>query len=304
MEKSENGDKKPNRIYNNLAILTIAIGVFLLVCLPYILTNFDIGWSFGNQNENPIGDTIGGISAPIIGLVSSVLVYLALKAQIDANSLINKQFEYERTNQDEKIYFEYLSQELDSISKFVSEFNLKINNFNNGEISIQNIDFCTILDEFMFTKVDYSKYNFNYSKVTLFFFNLTQKLNFYSNQKISNKSYSNMIYFKLENLIQLLWFSTTHGDLIEGKKAEAITNYYDYINRDMLEDIIEFQYVFAKLKTSLNYNIDTEKRSIGELNKLEKYFIKNNQVLENDINLKDFKPSDYPTDLSDYPGLQ
>ena len=37
-----------------------------------------------------IGDTIGGTTAPFLGFFGSILVYLSLKAQIDANEQVRK----------------------------------------------------------------------------------------------------------------------------------------------------------------------------------------------------------------------
>ena len=45
--------------------------------------------SFANSGQ--IGDTIGGTTAPFIGLLSAVLVYRALQAQIKANEIIQEQ---------------------------------------------------------------------------------------------------------------------------------------------------------------------------------------------------------------------
>jgi hypothetical protein len=86
-------NKEEKKKWNNdlIAILTIVIGVLLIFILPYVLTNYSIGLDFGNPESNSIGDTIGGITTPIIGLVSAVLVYLALKAQIKANEIIQCQ---------------------------------------------------------------------------------------------------------------------------------------------------------------------------------------------------------------------
>jgi hypothetical protein len=38
-----------------------------------------------------VGDTIGGITSPVSQLLGSILIYLALKAQLDANKIIQNQ---------------------------------------------------------------------------------------------------------------------------------------------------------------------------------------------------------------------
>lgn len=58
----------------------------LILLLPLLFTQtstviFDLSWS------GQIGDTIGGITAPFVGLVGSFLVYKAFLAQIEANKI-------------------------------------------------------------------------------------------------------------------------------------------------------------------------------------------------------------------------
>jgi hypothetical protein len=76
--------------------LIICLVLFVLSILaPFVLTEPSISFiSFKNTGE--IGDTIGGITAPFIGLISAILVYLALKAQIDANVQVSSQFQLQK----------------------------------------------------------------------------------------------------------------------------------------------------------------------------------------------------------------
>lgn len=62
------------------------IGVLLVVLFPLLFTWQKISWiSF--QDTGPIGDTIGGITAPIVGLLGAYLVYVSFKAQVEANKI-------------------------------------------------------------------------------------------------------------------------------------------------------------------------------------------------------------------------
>ena len=70
-------------------IVFLIIGVIILA-IPYFLTMESGFISFADTGE--IGDTIGGITAPFIGFFGSILVYFALKAQIDANEQVRLQF--------------------------------------------------------------------------------------------------------------------------------------------------------------------------------------------------------------------
>ena len=102
--------------------LYIFLGVGLaLILLPLLFTWDSISWiSFKDKGE--IGDAIGGITAPFIGFGGSILVYLALKAQIDANNKIQEQFaKQEQDNQIEK--------RIDYFKNRTSIIQFEINNF-------------------------------------------------------------------------------------------------------------------------------------------------------------------------------
>lgn len=74
------------------ANIVLAIGIISIILAPYILTRQTIFANLDFHETGQIGDTIGGITAPILSLVGSILVFLALKAQINANSIVMKQF--------------------------------------------------------------------------------------------------------------------------------------------------------------------------------------------------------------------
>lgn len=86
--------KSVNRLIRNGLIICLILSVFSFFA-PLILTEESISFvSFKGKGE--IGDTIGGITAPFIGLVSAILVYLALKAQIEANLQVSSQFQLQK----------------------------------------------------------------------------------------------------------------------------------------------------------------------------------------------------------------
>ncbi|WP_074406653.1 hypothetical protein [Aquimarina megaterium] len=64
--------------------------IILLVSSVYLFTRPAIFSSFVLLEKGEIGDTIGGITAPITNIIGAVLVYWSFKAQIDANK---KQFD-------------------------------------------------------------------------------------------------------------------------------------------------------------------------------------------------------------------
>lgn len=91
---------------DNRAVIILIIGLISLLT-PWLFTAFeapveDLDFSKTGQ----IGDTIGGITAPFLSLVGSVLVFLSFRAQIEMNkvqfSAIQKQFEKIDKEEDEK----------------------------------------------------------------------------------------------------------------------------------------------------------------------------------------------------------
>lgn len=96
--------KEPRSESNNMhsetryAKLALVIGIILMLGLPWLLTR-EIGMiSF--LNTGPIGDTIGGITAPISGLLGAYLVFLALKAQVKANDKIQDQIKSQEAREE------------------------------------------------------------------------------------------------------------------------------------------------------------------------------------------------------------
>lgn len=90
MEKEKNKKSIILNISRTEIFIFLGVGL-LLIFIPLLFTWDAISWvSFKDKGE--IGDAIGGITAPFIGFGGAILVYLALKAQIDANDKIQKQF--------------------------------------------------------------------------------------------------------------------------------------------------------------------------------------------------------------------
>lgn len=67
------------------------IGIPLCLLTPILFT-LPLGW-LDFTNTGNIGDTIGGITAPFINILGAILVFLALKAQILANLVIQDQID-------------------------------------------------------------------------------------------------------------------------------------------------------------------------------------------------------------------
>ena len=101
--------------------IILVVGIILVIISPILLTR-EFGWiSF--EDTGQIGDTIGGITAPIVNLIGAVLVYYAFLLQLDANKLIFQQINEEKKeqqiNQNKAYIFElykHLKDELYSFS--------------------------------------------------------------------------------------------------------------------------------------------------------------------------------------------
>lgn len=79
---------------NKLEIFLV-LSLIFTVCSPYIFTR-NVFESLDFRNTGQIGDTIGGITGPIINMIGSYLVYLALKAQLEANQETATQAHFDR----------------------------------------------------------------------------------------------------------------------------------------------------------------------------------------------------------------
>ncbi len=90
-------------IEKNLTVIVIVFIVWVIIS-PILFTQFSI-ISFSNDGSTgQIGDTIGGITAPAIGLLSAILLYLALTKQIENNNIIVHESNF-RTTYNEVIEF-------------------------------------------------------------------------------------------------------------------------------------------------------------------------------------------------------
>lgn len=100
-------------------ILFIVFGIIIFF-IPIILTSeFGLA-SFTNTGE--IGDTIGGTTAPFLGFFGSILVYLALKAQIEANEQVRLQFEKQETDSKVEKRIEYFKSRSNTILNEINNF--------------------------------------------------------------------------------------------------------------------------------------------------------------------------------------
>lgn len=86
-------NKENNRYIFILLGFTISLIVFSLFA-PIIFTSFYSGIDFTKTGQ--IGDTIGGIMNPFIGISAVIVTGLAFYMQYQANDLVRKQFEVQK----------------------------------------------------------------------------------------------------------------------------------------------------------------------------------------------------------------
>lgn len=90
----------------------------LLLCLtPYLFTR---DWGFLKFED--VGGTIGGVTAPFLSFFGSILVYLALKAQVKANRQVQDQFKRQQES-------EYFREKIVMMNEKINILNFEVNNF-------------------------------------------------------------------------------------------------------------------------------------------------------------------------------
>ena len=100
--------------------IILIIGILFTIISPFIFT---ISMGFLDfSNTGSIGDTIGGITSPTVGLIGAILVYYALKAQIDANVIIQKQLNEQKSSEYDKKIVTYLNAQLNMIREDINDF--------------------------------------------------------------------------------------------------------------------------------------------------------------------------------------
>ena len=84
--------KQPMKIKSeDVKLLSFAV---IILFLPIVLTRAAILSIFDFSYTGEIGDTIGGITAPFVGLVSAYLIYKAFTVQVEANKIQSRNNEF------------------------------------------------------------------------------------------------------------------------------------------------------------------------------------------------------------------
>jgi hypothetical protein len=103
------------------AISFLSIGLILIFGSLLIFTQPALVDAFDFSDKGQIGDTIGGISAPVINLIGALLVYFSFLSQIKANKIQIKALEDEKeVNLTQKLFDNHISL-LEDIKKNLRE---------------------------------------------------------------------------------------------------------------------------------------------------------------------------------------
>ena len=102
------------------ARILLIVGVILIILAPLILTRGLVIIDFSNTGQ--IGDTIGGITAPIASLVGSILVFFALETQIEANQIIQEQMKVQKDEESQKKQLQNLLDQFKMLREDVNDF--------------------------------------------------------------------------------------------------------------------------------------------------------------------------------------
>ncbi len=196
----KNDSKRLFASLKRMDTIAIFIGVFAFIgifVIPLVVTKVSIV-GLGVSEPNEIGDTIGGILSPFIGLISSFLVYLALREQIKANEIIALQFEKQSQTEYEKAIFSQVILEYKQIEKEFEEFEIKID-----ETSIifgKNAVLNTIEDVLNGNAFEGYKY-LESENLTILMKKLNDLTLFFLENVSEEKQYLKILYWKYEKIM-------------------------------------------------------------------------------------------------------
>ncbi|TGE23751.1 hypothetical protein E5K00_00625 [Hymenobacter aquaticus] len=213
--------------------LWLLAGVVLTVISPFIFTR-----TFGIinfQETGPIGDTIGGITAPITNLIGAILVFYALRAQIDANELVRKQFEQQQKEENARKKLFYLAENINTIRNDINDFSYTSNTK-------------TTITEGGVREVDKEIIPYKgASAFSAYIKVLPNLINYYSNQGLDPFESLPKL-FELEKLLEMI------NNIIDSVNTADISNE----DKKYFMSVVAYQYI-SKIKPAFNSKIQEYK---------------------------------------------
>ncbi|WP_073310482.1 hypothetical protein [Flavobacterium terrae] len=183
---------------SRVALIILIIGILLVLIAPFLFTrNGTLEFTTTGQ----IGDTIGGTTAPITSLIGSILVYLALKAQIRANEIIQEQIDDQKKDEKAKKQLTYISDLYKYFLQTVESFEYDKAKGNGGIIKLSrelaNLDRKFAHDDSLYDKGKMAELNAIFRLENLFIEQLN-KVNIDSNDK---QYFNELIKFHLDSFV-------------------------------------------------------------------------------------------------------
>jgi hypothetical protein len=232
-------DKIVNLVSNNIVWVFLGFIVIVIILPRLFIGTSKIGF-LDNLKPNEIGDAIGGMTAPIIGLFSAFLVYIAFREQKKANEIQLDLIKEQKKSSKEEREYRYILDKISSIEKNILNFEFtEINNKDkeNGTKGLKR------LFEYSFRKSIMTNYSLNlnismYNEM-LYNFKMIDKLMI----RIKESSLDIEIKYTFLNEIKLLFNNLIEPNInYELMKNEKITKF---------NFIIEISDCLNKIKTEL-----------------------------------------------------
>lgn len=214
---------------------TIRIGLAVIAAVLIVPFLFTRPWGFLDLTQTgQIGDTLGGITAPFIGLASAALIYISFRAQIRANQIQMKAITEERKISAQDRSEALIWKQYDE----VKEVGLKIEQFYSVERNRQYEE------------------NFANNK-----YNSPSKTRILSEPK--NKDILAKLFLQTDfiSTIRFFWFSTVniHGDMTERNKDMYQKEFKDLLLKKIkLVSLVYDHGVVDHLNREFTECIDTE----------------------------------------------
>lgn len=124
MTKNKNDKiEKEIELLDKKVRIILLLGAPVLILIPILTTQFD--WFFDFSGTGSIGDTIGGLTAPVIGVVSALLIYYSFRAQINANRIIQQQINDQRDEEKEKKEFNYQMEIYKHLKESIEQYSIE-----------------------------------------------------------------------------------------------------------------------------------------------------------------------------------
>lgn len=83
--------KKKRRTFNPFLLSLLLLGILFTILAPVLFTlKAKVSWMQFDATTAEIGDTIGGITSPIVNLIDAILVYYSFHQQLEANEIQKK----------------------------------------------------------------------------------------------------------------------------------------------------------------------------------------------------------------------